>query len=382
MEPFTIRVSDDDLADLQYRLEHARYPDEIANDDWNYGANLAYIKELCRYWKDDYDWRKQEALLNSFDHYTTDNHGLRHHFIHQRSKHENAFPLIIQHGWPGSVFEFHKIIGPLTDPESHGGNAEDAFHVVCPSMPGYGWSEAPKKPGVGTRQIAEMNIELMRQLGYERYGAQGGDWGASVITWMGAIAPESLTAIHMNMIFVFPPRGDERMKGVTPEEANRLAEFEKTRDPVLAYQATHRNKPQSLGMGLNDSPLGLAAWIVEKFHGWSDCNGDLDTRFTKDELLTNLMIYWTTGTITSSLRLYFENHHSKDGVHGINIDRVDVPAGFAVFPIELFCPAKAWVERVYNVARWTVMPKGGHFAAMEEPDLLVEDIRTFFRAYR
>lgn len=381
MERFRIAVPDPVLADLKTRLANARFPDEFANDDWNYGANLSYVKELCAYWRASFDWRKQEALLNSFAHFTTEIDGRGLHFIHQRSKHENAFPIVIQHGWPGSVYEFYKILGPLTDPTAYGGPAEDAFHVICPSMPGYGWSQAPQEPGFDIRSVAETNVALMNKLGYSRYGAQGGDWGAVATAWMGAIAPKELAGIHMNMLVAFPPE-DNTLEGVTPEELEKLARFRELQDVLTGYQAIQRTKPQTLGYGLTDSPVGLAAWIVEKFHGWSDCHGDVETRFSKDDLLTNIMIYWATGNITSSLRLYCETHRSPHGRRGVNTDRVQVPSGFAVFPVELYHPPRAWMERYYNVTHWTVMPKGGHFAALEEPELLVDDIRAFFRGLR
>lgn len=381
MIPFKIEVPDEVLTDLRHRLAHARFPDEFANDDWNYGANLAYLKELCAYWRERFDWRKQEALLNSFAHFTTQIDDRRLHFIHQRSKHENAFPLLITHGWPGSVFEFYKILGPLTDPTAHGGRAEDAFHVICPSMPGYGWSEAPREPGFDIRSVAETNIKLMDQLGYARYGAQGGDWGAVATAWMGALAPKGLAGIHMNMLVAFPPQ-ENTFDGVTREEAAQLASFRDLQEVLTGYQAIQRTKPQTLGYGLTDSPLGLAGWITEKFHGWSDCHGDIESRFTKDELLTNIMIYWTTGNITSSLRLYCETHRSGRGRRGINLEKIAVPTGCAVFPVELYHAPRVWMDQAYNVTHWTVMPKGGHFAALEEPQLLVDDIRNFFRTLR
>lgn len=381
MQRFKIAVPDPVLADLKTRLANARFPDEYANEDWNYGANLAYVKELCTYWRDRFDWRKQESLLNSFGNFTTEINGRQLHFIHQRSKHEHAFPIIIQHGWPGSVYEFHKVLGPLTNPTAHGGSSEDAFHVVCPSMPGYGWSQAPHEPGFDIRSVAETEIALMEKLGYDRYGAQGGDWGAVSTAWMGALAPKGLAGIHMNMLVAFPPE-DNTLEGVTPEELEKLAHFREVQDALTGYQAIQRTKPQTLGYGLTDSPVGLAAWIAEKFHGWSDCHGDVESRFTKDELLTNIMIYWATGNITSSLRLYCETHRSPHGRHGINVDQIDVPSGFAIFPVELYHPPRAWMDRNYNVTHWTVMPKGGHFAALEEPELLVEDIRKFFRTLR
>jgi len=303
------------------------------------------------------------------------------HFIHERSREPNAFPLVITHGWPGSVFEFHKILGPLTDPVAHGGKREDAFHVVCPSMPGYGWSEAPRKPGFDIAEVAETNKALMEKLGYSRYGAQGGDWGAIATAHIGRIDPAHVAGIHMNMVVAGPPAGAANpMEGVTPQELAWMGEVGSFTQKETGYQQIQGTKPQSLGYGLNDSPAGLCAWIVEKFRTWSDCNGNVESRFTKDELLTNVMIYWVTQSITSSTRLYCET--MRKGRFGPAGEKINVPTGGAIFAKEIYKAPRKWAEAAFDLRQWSVFERGGHFAALEEPGLLVEDIRAFFRKLR
>jgi len=381
VESFTIEVPDAVLDDLRERLARTRYPDQIPGSGWGYGTDRAYLVELCDYWREKFDWRRQEALLNRFDHFATEIDGQRLHFIHQRSPVEGALPLVITHGWPGSVFEFYKIIGPLTDPEAHGGRAEDAFHVICPSMPGYGFSGPTARPGWDVREVAGITAALMARLGYDRYGAQGGDWGALVTAHLGAIDPEHVCGIHMNMVVCGPPPDAANpLEGVSPEEAADvagLAEFQRTE---TGYQQIQGTKPQTLGYALSDSPAGLAAWIVEKFRTWSDCDGEVERRFSKDELLTNITIYWVTNTITSSVRLYCESMRS--GRFGPTGERVEVPTAGAIFPKELIKPPRKWAEAHFNVQQWTRMPSGGHFAALEEPEALIRDIRTFYAKLR
>jgi epoxide hydrolase len=380
VEPFRIDVGDDVLADLSDRLTRTRYPDQLEDAGWSYGTELGYLTELVEYWRDRYDWRAHEAAINRCDQFHAEIDGLRLHFLHVRSPHEDTLPLLVTHGWPGSVYEFHKIIGPLTDPTAHGGAAGDAFHLVCPSMPGYGWSDPPRRPGFDVKAVAEIEAELMGILGYTRYGAQGGDWGAMVSAWLGLLVPERCAGVHLNMVIATPPSGADPTEGLSPHELEALSGMQRFRDEERGYQAIQGTKPQTLGYGLTDSPAGLAAWIVEKFRTWSDCDGDVERRFTKDELLTNIMIYWVTGSITSSTRLYCESRRA--GRFPLTDQRVEVPTGCAIFPGELFRPPRAWAEAAYNVTRWTEMPAGGHFAALEEPDLLVEDIRAFFRPLR
>ena len=381
IRPFSIAVSDAVLDDLQARLANTRLPDQLDDAEWDYGTELGYLTELIRYWQDGFDWREQERQLNEFDQFKTVLDGLDTHFIHQRSAEPNALPLIITHGWPGSIAEFRKIIGPLTDPVAHGGSADDAFHVVAPSMPGYGFSDKPRDRGFGPEKIGEVGAQLMARLGYDRYGIQGGDWGAIVSRWHAFNHPEQAVGLHINMLIAGPPSGvEDPTEGVPPEELARSqarSSFYNTAE--AGYSAIQGTKPQTVGYGLNDSPAGQAAWIVEKFRAWCDCNGDPESVFTRDELLTNIMLYWVTETATSSARLYYE---SRNAPTSRPMGRVEVPTGVAVFPYELFIAPRKWAEAAYHVTHWTEMPRGGHFAAMEQPDLLVEDLRAFFRPLR
>ena len=374
MTPYTISVPDAVLDDLQDRLTRVRFPDQLRGAHWDYGSDLDFMQELIEYWRTDYDWRLNETEMNRWEHYTSSIKGLKIHYIHQRSKHDDATPLLITHGWPGSIYEFMKILGPITDPEAHGGNAEDAFHVVCPSMPGYGFSEAPREPGFDIKKVAEIHIALMARLGYARYGVQGGDWGAPASAWTAHLDPLHVIGAHLNMVLARPPKDRANPPKLTAEEVARIDAAKAFMKRETGYQAIQGTKPQTLGYGLADSPTGLAAWIVEKFNTW--CDGNVSTTFTKDELLTNIMIYWATNTITSSTRLYYESQRANH--FGPPDGFVDAPTAFAVFPKELTRLPRAWAEESFNVTRWTEMPSGGHFAAMEEPELLVDDIRTFF----
>ena len=379
-EPFTIAVPDAVLRDLHERLGRTRFPDEIRDSAWAYGTDLAYLRDLVAYWRERYDWRKAEASLNRFPQWKARVGDLGVHFIHVRGKGPKPFPLVVTHGWPGSVAEFVKIIGPLTDPAAHGGDAADAFDVVCPSMPGYGFSDHATAAGMDAERIAALWAELMQGLGYRRFGAQGGDWGSMVSTYLGANHGDVCAGIHLNMVIAFPPDPQNPVEGLTQDEVVDLMGAQRFLTEETGYQRIQGTKPQTLGYGLNDSPAGLAAWIVEKFRTWSDCDGDVERRFTKDELLTNVMLYWTTQSITSSCRLYYEMVHAdkfppKDF-------RVKVPTACAIFPKEILKPPRRWVERLYDVQRWTRFPAGGHFAAMEEPAALVDDVRAFFRTLR
>jgi microsomal epoxide hydrolase len=379
MEHFEIRLDDSLLDDLRERLARTRFPGQIEGAGWDYGTDLAYLQELCAYWRERFDWRAQERALNALPQFRTEIEGRSLHFVHARSPHSGAFPLLLTHGWPGSFYEFNKIVEPLTRPEAHGGRSEDAFHVVAPSLPGYGWSEAPRTRGFDARRIAEVEAELMRRLGYARYGAQGGDWGALVTSWLGAIDPH-VAAIHLNMLVGGPPPGEAHPEaGLDAQELADLADVARFRRDEVGYQQIQSTKPQTLGYALSDSPAGLAAWIVEKFRTWSDCDGDVEKRFSKDELLTNIMIYWASGSIASSLRLYYEMRAA--GAAALP-PRVEIPTGCAVFPREIYRLPRRWSEARYKIARWTRMPRGGHFAALEEPELLVDDLRAFFRDVR
>jgi microsomal epoxide hydrolase len=379
IRPYRVDVAADVLDDLRDRLDRTRWPDQIPGSEWGYGTDMATLQDLCAYWRDGFDWRAAEARLNEWSQFETDIDDIHIHFVHARSPEPDALPLVITHGWPGSVAEFLKILGPLTDPVAHGGSAGDAFHVVAPSMPGYGFSGPTTRPGVDIRTVAEVNAALMARLGYDRYGAQGGDWGAIATTQLGLLDAPHLAGIHVNMVVARPPEGDA-MAGVLPEEQDGVTAMREFLAEETGYQAIQGTKPQTLAYGLTDSPAGLAGWILEKFRTWSDCDGDVYSRFTRDELLTNITIYWVTGTINASTRMYCESRRS--GRFGAAGQHVKVPTGVALFPKELFRPPRVWAEAAYDIVQWTRMPSGGHFAAMEEPDALVTDIRTFFRRVR
>jgi epoxide hydrolase len=373
VESFRIVVSDDVLIDLRERLHRTRWPEPECVDDWSQGMPLAYTRELAAYWADGYDWRTREAALNRFDQFVTEIDGLAIHFIHQRSPHTDAFPLIITHGWPGSIVEFHKVIEPLTDPTARGGRAQDAFHVVCPSLPGYGFSGKPTATGWGVDKVADTWETLMTRLGYDRYGAQGGDWGAAVTTAMG-VKRGHCVGIHINMPLALPPAG---MGSPTPEEQEALEarkRYDKWDSGYMKQQAT---RPQTLGYGLVDSPVGQLAWIVEKFWSWMDCDGHPENVLTRDELLDNVMMYWATASAASSARMYWESINSFGG-----FSRVELPTGIASFPKEIVRSPRHWCEANFNITHWTAMPRGGHFAAFEQPELFVDDVRTFFATVR
>jgi epoxide hydrolase len=377
IEPFAVHVEEAVLDDLRRRLAQTRFPDQIPGTGWDYGAELAYVKDLVGYWRNGFDWRAQEKAINAFDHFRTEIDGQQIHFLHARSKHKSALPLLIIHGWPGSFVEFLKVIGPLVAPEAHGSRAADAFHVVCPSLPGYGFSEVTRTRQWDVQRMAEAFDELMGRLGYQRYGAQGGDWGALIATELGIHFAGHLCGLHLNMPLALP-QPDE--SGLTEQERADLAAMRAWDADETGYQKIQGTKPQTLGFGLNDSPAGLAAWIVEKFRTWSDCQGNPEKAFTRDELLTNITLYWVTQTITSSARLYFEV--MKGGRVGFVTNKVEVPTGVARFPKEMMRFPRKWVENHYNVTHWTDMPRGGHFAAMEQPELFVDDVRKFFRTVR
>jgi pimeloyl-ACP methyl ester carboxylesterase len=377
---FRIEVPDAVLSDLKQRLARARFPDELEDAGWRYGTNEAYLKELVAYWRDRFDWRQQERRLNQFEQFTTNIDGLNIHFIHRRSKERNALPLLITHGWPGSFVEFAKIIGPLTDPVRYGGRAEDAFDVIAPSVPGYGFSDRPKRSGYNAKAMAELFVKLMARLGYTRYGLQGGDIGAGISTEVALLDARHVAAMHLNLCNAPPPGGDSNA-GVPPEELAKLRERQEFfSDEERGYSHIQGTKPQTLGYALNDSPVGLAAWIIEKFRTWCDCGGNIESRFSKDELLTNITLYWVTQTPTSAARFYYEGRHTA-GPSRANL-RVEVPTGCAVFPKEVLYSPRKWLETRYNLRQFTVMPQGGHFAALEQPELLVNDVRALFRDLR
>jgi epoxide hydrolase len=375
IQPFEIRVEDAVLADLRARLEQTRFPDQIAGTGWDYGVPVDYLRDLVEYWRDGYDWRVHEARLNELAHFRTTIEGQSIHFVHARSERADAFPLLLTHGWPGSIVEFLDAIPRLTSPEAHDGTAHDAFHVVAPSLPGYGFSEPTRTRGWDEVRIARAFAELMDRLGYARYGAQGGDWGAQVTTRLGALDPEHCAGIHLNMPIGTAPTEKAPLSDADKADLAAMRAFSRDESGYANEQGT---KPQTLGVGLNDSPAGLLAWIVEKFRTWSDCDGDPENVFTRDQLLTNVTVYWVTRTIASSARLYWERQHAGAGAP----DYVGVPTGVARFPKEVVRFPRSWVEHSYNVTHWTEMPRGGHFAAMEQPALFADDVRTFFRTVR
>ncbi|MFM8302828.1 MAG: epoxide hydrolase family protein [Actinomycetota bacterium] len=376
--PFRLDIPQSALDDLHERLARTRFPAQIPGADWDYGTELGYVRDLVEYWRDAYDWRAHEARLNAFDHFTTTVHGANVHFIHQRSPEPDALPLVITHGWPGSIVEFLDVIGPLTDPRAHGGDPADAFHVIAPSIPGYAFSGPTTERGWSARRVAEAWAALMAGLGYDRYGAQGGDWGSIITVHLGLVDPAHLAGIHLNMVVVGgPPEGDSGE--LTAVEQQGLADMAKYFELDSGYMQIQATKPQTLGYALEDSPSGLAAWIVEKFRSWSDCNGDVESAFTRDQLLTNVMCYWLTATAHSSARLYYENRVAD----GWTVrERVEVPTGAAIYPREIIRPPRRWAEAKFNLTHWQEQPRGGHFAAMEQPELFVDDVRAFFRTVR
>ena len=363
-----------DLEDLRDRLRRTRWPEAETVDDWSQGVPLAYQQELCRYWAEEYDWRATESRLNGFPQFRTEIDGLGIHFLHVRSPHEGALPLVLTHGWPGSVVEFLDVIGPLTDPTAHGGDAADAFHVVCPSLPGYGFSDRPAETGWGTDRIARAWAELMRRLGYDRYGAQGGDWGAMVTTGLGQVDADHVAGIHLNMPVAGPATGGPEL---TADELAALATYDEHRKWGTGYSRQQSTRPQTLGYGLVDSPAGQCAWIVEKFWAWTDCDGHPENALTRDQMLDDVMLYWLPGTAASSGRLYWESFRDR------RLDPVHVPTGCSIFPKEIARLPRGWVEaRFTDLRYWNELDKGGHFAALEQPALFVDEVRTFFRLVR
>lgn len=385
IRPFRIEVSGGVLSDLRRRLEHTRWPCDRKDAGWSAGTDFEYLKELVAYWHGTYDWEKQESALNRLAHFKTEIDGLGIHFIHERGKGPDPFPIVLTHGYPDSFVRFVKIIPMLSDPVSFGGRAEDAFDVVVPDLPGYGFSDKPSEHGM-IFQVHDLWARLMRErLGYKRFGAHGGDWGSTVTEQLARSHSDAVVAIHLTDV----PFGHlfQKPDDPSPAEKKLFKHNEEWMQKEGAYALIQSTKPQSLAAGLNDSPAGLAAWMIEKFHAWSDCGGNVESRFSKDELLTQIMIYWATQSIGTSFLPYFDYVNAstltwiKEGIKGW-IGSSKVPAAFALFPKDISQPPREWAERFFNVQRWTTMPRGGHFAAMEEPELLAEDIRAWFRAFR
>ena len=374
IQPFTIDVPQADLDDLRERLARTRWPDELPDVGWRYGVPLAYLTELAEYWQHSYDWRKHEAMLNEHPQFTTTIDGALVHFMHVRSKEESAIPVVMTHGWPGSIVEFIDAIGPLTDPAAHGGDAADAFHLVIPSIPGYGFSGPTTDTGWGYARVARAFAELMSRLGYERYGAQGGDWGAAITTTLAKIDPKHVIGAHTNMFSTRPPP-DAELTDDEKARVNRAVEFQRE---GRGYFMEQSSKPQTLSYALTDSPVGQLAWIVEKFKEWTDSTDVPEDAVDRDRLLTNITIYWLTATAGSSARLYYETAHTTDHPG----PPTDVPVGVAVFPREIAPAIRRFADETIPVVHWSEFDRGGHFAAMEEPDLFVQDVRDFFRRFR
>ena len=378
VQPFRIQVSDDALDDLRRRLRATRWPERECVDDWSQGTPLSYVQDVCTYWAEKYDWRERERRLNAFPQFRTNIDGLGIHFYHVRSKHPDALPIVITHGWPGSVVEFQKVIAPLADPTAHGGEAADAFHVVCPSLPGYGFSDKPSAKGTGVERIADLWSALMLRLGYPRYVAQGGDWGAMVTTMIGLRDTAHCAGIHLNMPIVSPDPAT--MNDLTPQEQGALAGMAEYGEWDSGYSKQQSTRPQTLGYGLVDSPAGQAAWILEKFWKWTDCNGHPENALTRDELLDNIMLYWLPGTGASSARLYWESFR---GQAAAGLPNVTVPTGCSIFPKEIFRSSRRWAEKRFTkLVHWSELEKGGHFAAFEQPATFVSELRTCFRHMR
>jgi pimeloyl-ACP methyl ester carboxylesterase len=372
---FQLEVTDAVLDDLKKRLSMTRWPNKETPEDWSQGIPLGYMQELCDYWQHEYDWRAREERLNRFPQFITEIDGVDIHFIHLPSVHENARPLIITHGWPGSVVEFHKVIEPLADPTAHGGNTEDAFHVVVPSLPGYGFSGKPEVTGWGIEKIADIWGALMARLGYDHYFAQGGDWGAMVTTHIGLQDKEHCDAIHLNMPVVIPDANT--MAELTPSEQASLMSMKFYQDWDSGYSKQQSTRPQTVGYGLVDSPSGQAAWIIEKFYQWTDCNGHPENAISRDELLDNVMMYWLSKSAASSARLYWESFKNPPQ------DEVDIPTGCSIFPKEIVRPSERWIrKRFTNLKYYNELEKGGHFAAFEQPEIFLQEIRTYFRSLR
>jgi pimeloyl-ACP methyl ester carboxylesterase len=380
VERFTIPYSSSSMEDLRSRLQRTRWPDEISNSNWTYGFDLKFLADLSSYWRDCFDWKAQIDRISAFDHYKYQAAVGRVHFIHARGKGPAPMPLILTHGWPGSFAEMLEIIPLLTDPAAHGFDAADSFDVVVPSLPGFGFSDRPINGGMNALRVADIWVELRHTLGYDRFAAQGGDIGPAVSTALGSRHSEHIIGIHLNYIpGSYRPHIAAHVE-LTPAEHNFVAEAAQWYDQNGAYAHLQGTRPQTPAYALNDSPAGLAAWILEKFRDWSDCSGDLYRRFSRDELLTNVTLYWMTETISSSFRMYYEGKRAP--LQFAEGDFVNPPCAIACFPKEISIPPRSWVERGYNVQRWTKMARGGHFAAAEEPEVLAADMRAFFRLLR
>ncbi|MGG1940004.1 epoxide hydrolase family protein [Paenibacillus polymyxa] len=379
VERFYIHIADEILDDLTYRLHHIRWPDQLKDSGWDRGTEFNYLKSLVSYWRDQYDWRTQEAQLNRLSQFCCNIDGIDVHFVHERGKGSNPLSIILTHGWPDSYLRYQRIIPLLTDPVSHGGDPEDSFDVIVPSIPGFGFSSRPDRPGINNYRVSEMWAKLMtEELGYKKFAAAGGDIGSGVTRYLASNHPDLLYGIHLTDIGIIKDLLTSHEQVTLSEEEmhykKNALEWISHEGGYMSLQST---RPQTLAYGLSDSPAGLAGWIVEKFRAWSDSNGDLRQRFSENELITHIMIYWLTNTIGSSTRMYYENSHSLPP-----LGYIKVPTGIALFPADILLPPKEWAVRNLNVTRWTSMDRGGHFTAMEEPELLAQDIRAFYKPFR
>lgn len=377
IKPFHLNVPDRDLEDLRDRLTRTRWPDRETVNDWSQGAPLEKVRALCDYWRTQYDWRRCEAMLNGFGQHRTVIDGLGIHFLHVRSPKPDALPLIMTHGWPGSLIEFHKVIGPLTDPVAHGGDSQDAFHLVMPSLPGFGFSDKPTGTGWGVSRITDAWIELMRRLGYgDRWAAQGGDWGATIVKTLGAKAPAGCIGLHANTVRLTPTA--EEIADASPAEQEMLATTRRYADELSGYAKEQSTQPQTIGYALSDTPAGQAAWIYEMFYDLTDNPGSPEGVLTPDEMLDNIMLYWLPNAGASSARLYWESFSIINQVAPISI-----PIGFSVFPKDIALASRRWAERRFsNLVYWNEVERGGHFAALEQPELFVQEVRNSFRKIR
>lgn len=379
IERFQIHVPDSVLEDLKYRLDHVRWPDLLEDSDWERGSDPGYLQKLITYWRDQFDWRAREAELNRLSQFRCNMDGVDVHFVHERGKGPKPLPLILTHGWPDSYLRYEKIIPMLTDPARYGGNPEDSFDVIVSSVPGFGFSNGLTRAGVNNAYVAELWAKLMTEhLGYSKFAAAGGDIGSGVTRYLAFHHPELLTGIHLTDIGLIRSLlvGQDKT-GLTEEELLYIRNTSQWIADEGGYMSIQSTRPQTLAYGLTDSPVGLAAWIIEKFRAWSDCKGDLRHSFSEDELLTNIMIYWLTNTAGSSSNIYYENTHTLPP-----LGYIEVPTGVAVFPGDVALPPREWAERNLNITSWTTMPRGGHFTAMEDPESLAQDIRRFFRSSR
>lgn len=381
IEPFSVAVADDVLVDLRHRLTSTRWPDETDAEPWLYGPPVSYMQSVVRYWLDRYDWRQQEARINRFRQYTTRIDDLSIHFVHEQGVGPNPMPLVLTHGWPGSFVEMLRIVPLLTDPVRHGGRAEDAFTVVVPSIPGHGFSTRPTRPGMNYSVVADLWVALMDRLGYRRFGTQGGDWGSWVSAALALQHPDRVSGLHLNYLSTrFRPGISSSDPPLSDEEQAYLDRVGQWAEAEGAYIAIQSTKPLSLAYGLTDSPAGLAAWLLEKFRSWSDCVSVPEEAIALDELLTDVMIYWVTNTAHSAARFYSGSRERP--FHLGAGQKIQPPCGVVTLPRELPMPPRSWAERAFNIVHWTSLPRGGHFAAFEQPELLAEDIRAFFRPLR